>query len=250
MTDVVSRLWGFATRCATTASTTATTSSRSPTCCSSRWPTSRTSSCPKETDWQHLRAAERHRTRRAYEDALRTLGKQPGILGDIFAGSQNRFSNPATLAQLIKSIDETEWTSLEVDVKAAAFEGLLEKAAAEGKKGAGQYFTPRPLIQSMVRLHAARPARQASSSPSATRPAAPAASSSPPTNGSRSRPAGALRPRYRQADPNLHLLRPGARRAAAPAGADEPLPAPGRAAHHARRLDLRGRRPSSASTSS
>ncbi|MEP7217965.1 MAG: N-6 DNA methylase, partial [Bacteroidota bacterium] len=47
-------------------------------------------------------------------------------------------------------IDETEWTSLEVDVKAAAFEGLLEKAASEGKKGAGQYFTPRILIQSIV----------------------------------------------------------------------------------------------------
>ncbi len=47
--------------------------------------------------------------------------------------------------------DETEWTTLEVNVKADAFEGLLEKAAAEGKKGAGQYFTPRLLIQSIVR---------------------------------------------------------------------------------------------------
>jgi len=43
-------------------------------------------------------------------------------------------------------IDETEWTALDVDVKAAAFEGLLEKAASEGKKGAGQYFTPRILL--------------------------------------------------------------------------------------------------------
>ena len=52
---------------------------------------------------------------------------------------------------LIGVIDETEWTELDVDVKAAAFEGLLEKAASEGKKGAGQYFTPRILIQSIVR---------------------------------------------------------------------------------------------------
>ena len=44
-----------------------------------------------------------------------------------------------------------EWTELDVDVKAEAFEGLLEKAASEGKKGAGQYFTPRVLIQSIVR---------------------------------------------------------------------------------------------------
>ncbi|MEJ7774637.1 MAG: class I SAM-dependent DNA methyltransferase [Nocardioidaceae bacterium] len=107
---------------------------------------------PEGTDWPHLRAQSGVALVETYEDALRTLGKQPGMLGDIFAGSQNRLGNPATLAQLIKSTDETEWTSLKVDVKAAAFEGLLEKAAAEGKKGAGQYFTPRPLIQSMVRL--------------------------------------------------------------------------------------------------
>jgi type I restriction enzyme M protein len=48
-------------------------------------------------------------------------------------------------------IDETEWTALGVDIKAHAYEGLLEKAASEGKKGAGQYFTPRVLIQSVVR---------------------------------------------------------------------------------------------------
>ncbi len=107
---------------------------------------------PHGTDWPYLRAQSGVALVETYEDALRTLGKQPGMLGDIFAGSQNRLGNPATLAQLIKSTDETEWTSLKVDVKAAAFEGLLEKAAAEGKKGAGQYFTPRPLIQSMVRL--------------------------------------------------------------------------------------------------
>ncbi|NLK55832.1 MAG: N-6 DNA methylase, partial [Bacteroidales bacterium] len=53
---------------------------------------------------------------------------------------------------VITMIDEEDWTSLDVDVKGAAFEGLLEKAASEGKKGAGQYFTPRVLIQSIVRV--------------------------------------------------------------------------------------------------
>jgi len=56
-----------------------------------------------------------------------------------------------SLKKLVSMIDETEWSSLGVDIKAAAYEGLLEKAAAEGKKGAGQYFTPRVLIQSIVR---------------------------------------------------------------------------------------------------
>src|SRR5690606_28883217 len=107
---------------------------------------------PEDTDWPYLRKQSGTELVDAYQDALRTLGKQQGMLGDIFSGAQNRLTKPATLSKLIKAIDETEWTSLDVDVKAAAFEGLLEKAAAEGKKGAGQYFTPRPLIRSMVRL--------------------------------------------------------------------------------------------------
>ncbi len=107
---------------------------------------------PKSTDWAHLRALSGTDLLDAYVEALRLLGKQPGMLGDIFSGAQSRFSNPVNLQRLIALIDETEWTSLDVDVKAAAFEGLLEKAASEGKKGAGQYFTPRLLIKSIVRL--------------------------------------------------------------------------------------------------
>lgn len=107
---------------------------------------------PEGTDWPYLRKQSGTELVETYEDALRILGKQSGILGDIFAGAQNRLANPATLARLIKATDETEWTSLDVDVKAAAFEGLLEKSAAEGKKGAGQYFTPRPLIRTMVKV--------------------------------------------------------------------------------------------------
>lgn len=86
-----------------------------------------------------------------YDNVLKELGKQHGILGEIFAGSQNRLRKATSFKQFIGVIDETEWISLDVDVKAAAFEGLLEKAAAEGKKGAGQFFTPRLLIQTMVR---------------------------------------------------------------------------------------------------
>lgn len=86
-----------------------------------------------------------------YGHVLTCLGKQPGILGDIYAKSQNRFNNPVNLKRLIGLIDETHWTGLGVDVKAQAYEGLLEKAASEGKKGAGQFFTPRVVIQSIVR---------------------------------------------------------------------------------------------------
>lgn len=106
---------------------------------------------PDHTDWPHLRKQSGTDLLDAYIEGLRLLGKEQGILGDIFAGAQNRFTNPVNLQKLIVLIDETDWTSIDTDIKAAAFEGLLEKAASEGKKGAGQYFTPRILIQSMVR---------------------------------------------------------------------------------------------------
>jgi len=106
---------------------------------------------PRRCDWPALIGLSGTGLTDYYAEALRTLGKEPGILGDIFAGAQSRFSNPANLKQLMRVIDETEWIALDVDVKAEAFEGLLEKAASEGKKGAGQYFTPRILIQSLVR---------------------------------------------------------------------------------------------------
>ena len=63
-----------------------------------------------------------------------------------------RINNPVNLKRLINLIDEEEWSALDVDVKGEAFEGLLEKSASEGKKGAGQYFTPRELIKSIVRV--------------------------------------------------------------------------------------------------
>jgi type I restriction enzyme M protein len=106
---------------------------------------------PDHTDWGYLREQSGTALGDAYGETLRTLGRQPGILGDIYSGSQSRFTNPVNLKKLIGLIDETDWTSLDVDVKAAAFEGLLERAASEGKKGAGQYFTPRILIKTMVR---------------------------------------------------------------------------------------------------
>jgi type I restriction enzyme M protein len=106
---------------------------------------------PKGCDWPKLRDQSGTRLVDHYVDLLRTLGKTPGILGDIYAEAQSRFTNPVNLKRLVNLIDETEWTTLGVDVKAEAYEGLLEKAASEGKKGAGQYFTPRVLIQSIVR---------------------------------------------------------------------------------------------------
>jgi type I restriction enzyme M protein len=87
-----------------------------------------------------------------FTNVIRILGRQVGILGQIFTQAVPRFNNPVNLKKVIGMIDEEDWSSMDVDVKGAAFEGLLEKAASEGKKGAGQYFTPRVLINSIVRV--------------------------------------------------------------------------------------------------
>src|SRR5438094_10070905 len=105
-----------------------------------------------DCSWPGLEAKSGTGLTEHYIDVLRALGQQKGLLGDIFAQAQSRFNNPVNLKRLIGLIDETEWTALNIDVKGAAFEGLLEKAASEGKKGAGQYFTPRVLIKSIVRV--------------------------------------------------------------------------------------------------
>jgi len=107
---------------------------------------------PKQYAWPVLREKAGTDLIDFYIDMLRGLGKQPGTLGDIYTKAISKFTNPVNLKKLINLIDEIEWTSLNIDVKAAAYEGLLEKSASEGKKGAGQFFTPRILIQSIVRL--------------------------------------------------------------------------------------------------
>src|SRR5688500_14793677 len=107
---------------------------------------------PKKFDWPSLKDKSGTALTDHYADILRKLREQAGILGDIFAQATPRFNKPVNLKRIIAMIDEEDWSAMDVDVKGAAFEGLLEKAASEGKKGAGQYFTPRPLIQSMVRL--------------------------------------------------------------------------------------------------
>lgn len=107
---------------------------------------------PKGYDWVSLKALSGTKLLDHYNEVLRKLRDAGGLLGDIFTQAGSRFNNPVNLRRLIEMIDEEEWSALEVDVKGQAFEGLLEKAASEGKKGAGQYFTPRPLIRSICRV--------------------------------------------------------------------------------------------------
>lgn len=103
-------------------------------------------------DWKSLIVLSGSDLLDHYGEVLRNLRKSAGILGDIFTQAIPRFNNPVNLKKVMNMIDKEDWSAMEVDVKGAAFEGLLEKAAAEGKKGAGQYFTPRVLIRSIINV--------------------------------------------------------------------------------------------------
>ncbi len=107
---------------------------------------------PKKYNWNSLKVESGTDLTDHYQEALRKLREEKGILGKIFTQAMPRINNPVNLKRLINMIDEEDWSSMDVDVKGEAFEGLLERSASEGKKGAGQYFTPRPLIQSIVRV--------------------------------------------------------------------------------------------------
>src|SRR5437899_8347100 len=112
----------------------------------------RAAKVPKDCDWNSLKDLSGTALTDHYADILRKLREAGGLLADIFAQATPRFNNPVNLKRIITMIDEEDWSAMDVDVKGAAFEGLLERAASEGKKGAGQYFTPRVLIQSIVRV--------------------------------------------------------------------------------------------------
>jgi type I restriction enzyme M protein len=111
------------------------------------------SDIPKEYNWETLKSKEGADLEAHYIKTLNELGKQDGIIGVIFRKAQNRIQDPAKLRKLIvELIDKESWLSLEADVKGDAYEGLLEKNAADVKGGAGQYFTPRPLINAIVQV--------------------------------------------------------------------------------------------------
>ena len=93
--------------------------------------------------------------------SLRELAKQGGMLGLIFEKAQNKIQDPAKLRQLIvELIGKENWSALDADVKGDAYEGLLERNAQDTKSGAGQYFTPRALIDAIVDCVRPQPARR------------------------------------------------------------------------------------------
>jgi len=117
----------------------------------SKAPYNQASPVPAGYDWPSLLKKDGDELFDHYRHLLDELGKEKGLLGLIFNKSQNKFQDPAKLRRLIVDlIDKENWSIMSADVKGDAYEGLLEKNAQDTKSGAGQYFTPRPLIRAMV----------------------------------------------------------------------------------------------------
>src|SRR5512137_824065 len=88
-----------------------------------------------------------------YKILLIHLGSHGSTLvQEIFANASSFIKKPATLSSLVAEIDKLDWYSVHREDLGDLYEGLLEKNANEKKSGAGQYFTPRALINSMVRV--------------------------------------------------------------------------------------------------
>ncbi len=117
-----------------------------------RPPFNRPSIIPKGFDWKSLLEKDGDALEVHYRHILETLGKEKGMLGVIFRKSQNKIQDPAKLKRLIMLINDETWVGLDIDVKGEIYEGLLQKNAEDIKSGAGQYFTPRPLIKAIVEV--------------------------------------------------------------------------------------------------
>ena len=105
---------------------------------------------PAGARWGDIKDLTGEALSRHYAKLLDILSRQSGIIGAIFLKAQNEIQDPARLSRLVGLIEGETWLGLPVDVKGAIYEGLLARNAEDVKSGAGQYFTPRPLIEAMV----------------------------------------------------------------------------------------------------
>jgi type I restriction enzyme M protein len=107
---------------------------------------------PDGARWHDIKGLSGEVLNATYVELLDKLSKQSGIIGTIFLKAQNEIQDPAKLKRLVGLIDSEVWLGLPVDVKGNIYEGLLARNAEDVKSGAGQYFTPRPLIEAMVKV--------------------------------------------------------------------------------------------------
>lgn len=120
--------------------------------------TGREDQLPQGYRWEDLTSKSGIALKKFYKELLDELGENgTGRIREIYQGSASNIDEPKNLEKIISSIDELDWYSAREEGLGDLYEGLLEKNANEKKSGAGQYFTPRVLIDVMVRLIAPQP---------------------------------------------------------------------------------------------
>jgi type I restriction enzyme M protein len=117
----------------------------------SKPPYNKETNIPAGYTWEDMNTLKGAELEQQYKATLEKLGEQGGILGKIFKGATSKIRNAAILYRIVQMIDNEKWVSMSSDVKGEIYEGLLQKNAEDVKSGAGQYFTPRPLIRAMVK---------------------------------------------------------------------------------------------------
>lgn len=111
------------------------------------------SEIPSRYTWGALRSLSDNAKRlERYHQGLRKLSEASGLVGLIFTKPQSKITDPAKLNLLMQMIDSEDWSKLDVDVKGDVYEGLLARNADDVRGGAGQYFTPRPVIRAIVEV--------------------------------------------------------------------------------------------------
>lgn len=108
------------------------------------------SALPEGYRWKDLICLDGLDLLKQYEETLSQLSRQDNLIGTIYTKAQNKIQTPVHLKKVICMIDEQQWLIMDGDVKGAIYESILEKNGQDKKSGAGQYFTPRPLIKAMV----------------------------------------------------------------------------------------------------
>ena len=109
-----------------------------------------TSAIPTGYRWSDLCKETGEDLRDQYQQTLEVLSKEPGLVGTIFTKATNKIELPVYLEKLVSFIDQEQWLLMDGDVKGALYESILQKNGQDKKSGAGQYFTPRPLIDAIV----------------------------------------------------------------------------------------------------
>ena len=108
------------------------------------------SAIPEGYRWDDLISLDGHDLIDQYEETLKVLSGQDNLIGTIYTKAQNKIDKPVYLKKVITMINEHNWLSMDGDVKGAIYEKILEKNGQDKKSGAGQYFTPRALINAIV----------------------------------------------------------------------------------------------------